>query len=181
MWQRLFRALFPNDSTAVAQAENPEGFYVYRVRLPEGIKDVMSLAPDAFEAGLRPEAIIGVFTEPVERGAGLAVANFRPNTVFVELLHDVVATQAPTLPDLQAEARRQGSGRVYVIDARTPTPEDQVPPEDIIGGFEVKDGAVVPGSYQAGPKHQIFSSRGLFKLEPTLHARLMERLTKSRP
>ena len=108
----------------------------------------------------------------------MTVANFRPNKPFVELLHGVIAMHAPNLPGLKAEARRQGAGWVYLIDARTPTPDGEVPPHDIIGAFEVQDSAIVPGSYQPNANHQILSSQGLFQLEPTLQEQLMERITK---
>lgn len=110
----------------------------------------------------------------------VTVANFRPNKPFVDLLHGVIAAQGPELPALQAEARRQVSGWIYVIDGRTPTPDGEVPPHDIIGVFEVKTGAIVPNSYQANPNHRILSADGLFRLEPTLHERLMERVTSRR-
>jgi hypothetical protein len=59
-----------------------------------------------------------------------------------------------------AEAARLGNGWVYIIDQRTPTPGGQVPPEDIIGAFEVKDGDILPGSYRASPNHMILSPNG---------------------
>jgi hypothetical protein len=96
----------------------------------------------------------------------------------VDTFHDVIASEGPTLPGLQAEARRRWTGWVYLIDARTPTPAGAVPPSDIIGAFEVRDGRVVPKSYQPNANHLLVSSNGLFKLEPALHERLVERLLK---
>jgi hypothetical protein len=64
---------------------------------------------------------------------------------------------------------------VYVIDQRTRTPQGAVPPEDIVGRFEVKGGQVVPGSYRPSPKHMILSSCGFFELgelQPYLLAEL---------
>jgi hypothetical protein len=79
---------------------------------------------------------------------------------------------------LQAEARRQHTGWLYVIDARTPTPAREVPAYDIIGAFEVREGTVVPQSYQPNGNHRLFSSNGLFKLDSTLHEKLMNRVIK---
>lgn len=154
-------------------------FYVYRVRFPEGFRDVASLLPLdlGFAFGLAAEVIVGAWTT-LQEGDSITDAGFQANRHFVQLLHDVVATEAPTLPALQAEARRQYTGWVYLIDARTPTPGGEVPPSDIVGAFEVKEGVIVPQSYQPNANHRLLSSNGFFKLEPSLHQRLMERLVK---
>jgi hypothetical protein len=80
------------------------------------------------------------------------------------------------LPGLSAEAKRQGEGLVCVVDQRTPTPQGAVPPEDIVGVFEIKNGQVVPGSYQASPKHMILSANGFFRLGSELQPCLLEEL-----
>jgi hypothetical protein len=97
----------------------------------------------------------------------------------VDFLHVVIARRGPELPGLVAAARSQGDGWVYIIDQRTPTPGDAVPPEDIVGAFEVKAGEVVPGSYWPNPKHAILSARGFFQLGDELQACLLEELAKA--
>ena len=72
--------------------------------------------------------------------------------------------------------RYEADGWVYLIDGRTRTPGGAVPPEDIIGAFEVRGGRIVPGSYQAGPRHRILSRDGFFRLSPDLEAALLEEL-----
>ena len=63
---------------------------------------------------------------------------------------------------------------MYVIDLRTPGgPQGQVPPEDIVGAFEVKDGALCPDSYQANENHEIYSEDGLVRLPPSLQDALL--------
>jgi hypothetical protein len=180
MWDKILKVTLPGRSTEAPSTAVSSGFHVYRVKLPEGLKDVVSLVPQeaAFESGFASEAIVGVCTQLLEKGDRITVANFRPNKQFVELLHGIIAAQGPQLPALQAEARRQVAGWVYIIDGRTPTPGGEVPPHDIIGVFAVKDGAIVPNSYQPNPNHRILSTDGLFQLEPTLRARLMERVTR---
>jgi hypothetical protein len=91
-------------------------------------------------------------------------------------MHGVIARRGPELPGLIAEARRLCDGWVYVIDQRTRTPQDAVPPEDIVGAFEVKGGQVVPGSYRPGPKHMILSADGFFRLGSELLPCLLEEL-----
>jgi hypothetical protein len=146
----------------------------------EGFEDVVSLLPHqlVFASGLAAEVIVGGCTSLLEKGDSITDANFRQNRLFVDLLHDVIATEAPTLPALQAAVGQQHTGWIYLIDARTPTPGGEVPLCDIIGAFEVKEGVIVPQSYWRNADHRLFSSNGLFKLEPTLHQRLMERLMK---
>ncbi len=68
---------------------------------------------------------------------------FARNRVFVEFMHAVIARNAPEMPGFIAEAKRQGNGWVYIIDQRTPTPLGAVPPEHIVGVFEIKNGQVV--------------------------------------
>jgi hypothetical protein len=179
MW-KLFKRLISGrkvDSTSMA---TDGSFYVYRVQSPEGSRDVISLlAHDlVFASGLAEETIVGACTQPIENGDPITEANFQPNEHFLQLLHNVIAAEAPKLPDFQAEAKRQGAGWIYVIDARTPTPAGEVPPHDIIGAFEVRDGIAVQSSYQPNSNHQLFSSHGIFQLERSLHDKLMERLMK---
>jgi len=91
-------------------------------------------------------------------------------------MHRVIARRGPELPGLIAEARRQSDGWVYVIDQRTRTPQGAVPPEDIIGAFEVRGGQVVPDSYRPFPSHIILTGDGFFRLEAELQACLLQEL-----
>jgi hypothetical protein len=90
----------------------------------------------------------------------------------------VIARHAPDNPDLKAAAARQGQGYIVVIDRRTATPGGSVPPEDIMGVFEVKDGSVVPGSYRASPNHRLLTADGFFQLDRFLDERLHQELAK---
>jgi hypothetical protein len=130
-----------------------------------------------FAHGLPPEAIVGVLLRPLEPGEASTPALFARNRVFVDFMHEVIARRGPGLPGLIAEARRQGTGWVYIIDQRTPDPNGRVPPEDIVGGFAVEGGQIVAGSYQRSPKHQILSPAGFFRLGSELQACLLEELT----
>jgi hypothetical protein len=178
MWKQLLKLLTGARTDPVPADSN--AYYVYRVKLPEGFRDVVSLVPHdtVFASGLTEEAIIGDCTQLLHKNGRITDTNFRPNKPFVDLLHNVIATHALTLPGFQAEARRQHSGCLYVIDARTPAPAGEVPAYDIIGAFEVREGTVVPQSYQPNGNHRLFSSNGLFKLDPTLREKLMDRVIK---
>jgi hypothetical protein len=154
------------------------GVYVCRVQTADGDRDYVTLLPpeSACSCGLAPEAIIGVLSHPLADGESMTPHNFARNRLFVEFLHAVIARRGPSLPGLIAEAKRQGDGWVYLIDERTPTPGGAVPPEDIIGAFEVRGGQVVTGSYRASPGHRILSRGGFFRLSPDLRAVLLEEL-----
>jgi hypothetical protein len=153
-------------------------FYVCRVETPEGQQDYVTLLPPeiAFRSGLAPEAIVGVLSHPLEPDERITPDVFVRNRIFVDFLHQVIARHASNQPGFQEETKRIGKGWVYVIDQRTPTPRGAVPPEDIIGAFEVKDGEVVLGSYRASPQHRILSANGFFRLDAELHRCLLNEL-----
>jgi hypothetical protein len=93
-----------------------------------------------------------------------------------DFMHGVIARRGPHLAGLIAEARRQGQGWVVVVDQRTPTPQGAVPPEDIVGVFEVRDGKIVPDSYRASPKHLILLRNGFVQLGAELEPCMLEEL-----
>ena len=136
------------------------------------------LPPEVFsKAGASGEAIVGALPRGDGNGDGsISPDGFVPNEVFSRFLHTVVAEHAASLPAIQAEAERIGNGWVYIIDRRTPTPEGPVPPEDIIGGFQVTGGRAVPGSYVAGESHRLLTERGFFHLDDGLHKKLVDEL-----
>jgi len=152
--------------------------HVFRVATPDGPKDYVALIPPdvAFEKGLPPEAVVGVLLETMEAGNEIRPENFVRNRVFVDFLHSVVARYGPDQPDCLAEAARLGDGWVYVIDQRTPTPSGAVPPEDVIGAFQVANGGVIPGSYEPSPAHRILSANGFLQLSDDLLERLLAEL-----
>jgi hypothetical protein len=157
------------------------GLYVYRVKFPDGMMDVVTLVPPALadNGGLAADAIIGVREGAEVATEPITAENLKPNPNFALLLHDVVATHAPDLPALRDAARRQGAGRVHVVDARAKTSAADAPPQDILGSFEVKDGTIVADSYQQNPGHQLFSADGIFRLDPALHLQLMARVVRA--
>jgi hypothetical protein len=127
--------------------------------------------------GLPREAMAGILV-----GGQYSVEAFRLNPLFVQFLHDVVRTFGPDDPELQHAATRQGEGWVYVIDLRTAEgPRGHVPPEDIIGAFEVAEGRILPDSYRANDGHRVFTDRGLVRLPPFLRAAWVRALTPLPP
>jgi hypothetical protein len=153
---------------------------IFQVKTPDGLKDFASLlsVQEAFSGGIMPEAIIGELSEPPQPDGPISPSGFVRNRLFVELLHSIVAREAPKQKSFQLEAKRQMEGWVYVIDQRTPNPKGDVPNDDVIGAFEVKNGKIVDGSYVANKNHRILSNRGFFDLGTELYEHLLAELRK---
>jgi len=99
-----------------------------------------------------------------------SIGAFRTNVRFVEFLHEVIRTTGPTVQDLIATAVNQQDGWVYVTDLRTPDgPQGRVPPEDIIGAFEVRSGTISPDSYRPSSEYRVYTHNGLLVLPATFH------------
>jgi hypothetical protein len=150
---------------------------LFRVDTAEGPKDYVTCLSHehVMKHGLPAAAVIGVLLRPLESDEAVTPTVFARNRIFVEFMHSVIARRGPELPGLIAEAEREGEGWVYVIDQRTPTPQEAVPPEDIVGAFEVKNGKV-SGLYRASPQHMILSDNGFFRLGLELQPCLLEEL-----
>jgi hypothetical protein len=151
--------------------------YVFTVRTPDGLKSLASIVPPEVVSarGLSEREIVGEVLARPDSGDTLDPEAFIQNPKFVALVHTVVARHGFEQDEGRAEARRIGQGSVWVIDQRTATPQGDVPTEDIIGGFEVQDGQLVPGGYQPNPNYRLFTSRGFFQLGAAL-PRLLDEL-----
>jgi hypothetical protein len=166
------------EDNSVSYVELP--ISICEVCAADGTKYYVTLAsPDAaFNRGLAPEEIVGVLLMPPKGGERITPDNFARNKAFVDFMHDTISTCAHTLSELAASAKRQGEGWIYILDGRTPTPNGTVPPEDIIGAFQVKDGQLVPASYQRNSNHTILSERGFVRLDGELMERLLAALSR---
>jgi hypothetical protein len=159
----------------------PSSVYVYRVSVEGEMRDYASILPPetARRAGLPGAAIVGAFTERRPDG-GVVMDSFSANPAFLELLNAVVGRHGPDEPALAEEARRLGSGYVYVIDGRTPDPSAPMRAEDVIGAFQVRDGEVVRDPYLQNPQYRLLTANGFFRLSDTLHAQLLEEIEQRR-
>lgn len=151
---------------------------VCEVATPEGKVAYVTLASadEAGRQGLVTQQIIGQLLDPARTEQLFEPDNFARNRAFVEFMHEVIRKHAPGVPGLIDAARAQANGWVFIIDGRTPTPQGPVPPEDIVGGFQVEDGAMIADSYQPNPNHRILSARGFFQLDAALQAHLLDEL-----
>ncbi|RIB05658.1 hypothetical protein C2G38_2023486 [Gigaspora rosea] len=111
----------------------------------------------------------------------LEIGNFRENNKFIKFLHQVIADNVTDAdPQLQALAKYQQNGWLHIagelylnqLICRIPYPED------IFGMVQVKDGQIVPDTYQPMPTHRILTTNGLFTLNGPFQEKLIERLSK---
>ena len=143
---------------------------VFEVRTKDGFVGMVSpLSHElVFKKGMPEKAVFGTVPAGTDR---ILPSNFTANPTFIEFLQGFVAEHMPSLMAFVQEARRLGDGHVYLIDYRTPDVHSDVPPEDILGVFEVKSGE--PVSYETNPNYRLFTERGFFVLHPELEARLL--------
>lgn len=158
-----------------------------KVRKPDGdFATVISyFEPDVLNDldGLPGEFVCG----EIRDAADLEDENFdfRPeqvqeNPVFTSFLHEFIATQANLNEELKEAAREQKEGFVYMIDQRTPDAESDVPPADIIGAFEIEDGAITPESYSPNPEHQMVTEDGLVEIGEDLREAMLQYYKQTR-
>lgn len=123
------------------------------------------LSPEqVHQHGLLPEAVLGEISALLP---SMTPEQFEDNPTFVALLHQIVQTHAPQLPDLQALAQAQGTGVVPVVDERTAAGE-AITQEDVLGQFEVTRGEIKPASYKPNPAYRILTDKGPLQLPPAL-------------
>jgi hypothetical protein len=138
----------------------------------------ISTAGAAFERGLIPEQIVGQLASLLPENRPIDPDGFASNPAFVDFLHEVIRGHSVSDPELIASAIRQVDGWIYVLDGRTPTPDGAVPPEDILGAFQVRAGQIVQESYQPNAGHKILSRRGFVQVPSSLQQRLLDELAK---
>jgi hypothetical protein len=170
-------------SLAMAQPPSYAPANVYEVDQAGRRQSVLSLLPrdEVFQRGLAGPAILGSLRVSPAQGGEVTPDNFVPNPRFVAFLQDFLGRTAPTDPAFARAAQSQGDGWIYIIDRRTPTPMGEVPAEDILGGFEVRGGVLVEGSWRPMQSHRLLTARGLFRLDGFLAPRLLEALQRLPP
>lgn len=130
------------------------------------------LTPEqAEQVGLVSEAVLG------DVGAllpSMTPDQFEQNEDFVNQLQEVVREIAPQLPELQAQATTQATGRVVVVDGRAAGQEEAA--EDILGSFEVVRGELLPERYTPNPHYLLLSDKGVVTLPPLLEEALLAKV-----
>jgi hypothetical protein len=155
--------------------------FVFQVDVGAEVQEVVSILDPgtAFARGLRTEAILGVLRPATTGYDRITPERFQENPAFVEYLRALISDRICEVEGLRRAARRLGEGHVYLIDERTPQPDGQVPPADILGAVKVQDGRLVTASYQHNPNHRLLTKDGFLRLpaeletilESAIHAR----------
>lgn len=124
--------------------------------------------------GLPPEAVCGQFDSD-----NLSPEHFRVNPVFVEFMHTCIRTKGIELQSLRNAANQQKKGYLYIIDFRTPDGiMGNVPPEDIVGAFQVENGVIIKNSYRRNDAHKIYTKNGLVKLPKDIRELVINQIKK---
>jgi hypothetical protein len=133
---------------------------------------------------LIPESIIGWTNSTTPESVHL---DFREQSAFLKFLHNTIATYVDNYERcqyLRTKAKLFKSGWMHIEDERALIPLGRTPdPDDIIGYCLVRDGKIIPGSYQAMPTHRLFSHLGEFRLPDPIYrfvlSKLIERLERA--
>ena len=128
-----------------------------------------------FKYGLIDAVIIGE-VEKSDSGEMDFINTFKENSLFKKTIFNFIETEAINEPSLITEAKKQNNGWVYIIDQRTPTPEGEVPPSDIMGAFEVTNGNL--GNFKANQNYQLKSDNGFTNFGEALNIKMNAYLTK---
>jgi hypothetical protein len=133
---------------------------------------------EIFERGLISEAIAGKFLVEGELDENTVMdgSNFSQNPAYLKIMHKVIGEYGPQHSALIAEAKRQMNGVVAVIDRRVKNPNDRVPPEDIIGLFEVKESMLM--QYQANPNYILWTDKGFSNIDAKFAPLIIQEIRK---
>jgi hypothetical protein len=157
------KKLFVGRSGGAVGGGQELGEYIYEVKNPatgEIEFHLSFISPDhVFERGMPGQAVLGLLTAGPDH---FDREHFVPNRLFREFYHEVLAGNVARCPDLIEEAKRRKSGHIFIIDPRTPTPNGDVPPEDIVGAVAVDDGEVA--GYEGNPNFEVYGANGPMRI-----------------
>ncbi|KNC87570.1 hypothetical protein SARC_00335 [Sphaeroforma arctica JP610] len=118
----------------------------------------------------RGPAVIGW----LKRGCSVTPANFEDNKEFIRFFQKVVGDNIVDDEDHKYLAQMIDVGWMHVNDPRNPPYQNRIAEhEDILGSVRVAEGKMVPGTYEPMPVHRVVSPKGLMRLQPFLHDRLL--------
>jgi hypothetical protein len=145
------------------EGQNDESTYLY------------CILPQAFisEHGLLNVAVVGKFLDTqTDKDDNLVVDSFEANPDFVHLLHQLLGDLGRQSKALIMQAtRQQEDSWVYIIDQRVKDTSAAIAPEDIIGGFKVKNGKL--DEYAGNPGHVLLTKEGIFQIGSELKTELI--------
>ncbi len=153
----------------------PDKIFIYDVTNEDGAQAYYA-SPLPYEHalanGVPPEAVMGELTNGPDK---FNPESFEQNPSFLEFLAGVICKHSVNDPDLLlAETERQQDGYVYLFGKRSPTLDDRVPPEEIMGGVEIKHGLM--HRFHASPNYRLLTQDGFLHLDDWLYQRLIAEL-----
>lgn len=143
--------------------------YVYQAARDGADQHLVAVVEPALvrERGLVPEVILGAVTAGAGAKPTITPEAFTQNRAFVMFLEALVRDHIGQVDGIRREAQRLGDGHVYLVDGRTPDPGGTVPPQDVIGAVEARNGVPLDGTYQHNPNHRLLTGDGFFVLPPS--------------
>lgn len=115
------------------------------------------------QIGLPKDSICGFLTEPSQTVAPKQFVEY-PN--FVDAILGICRDHVD--PQLVVVASRIHEGNVVLIDQRSPDVDADIPTEDIIGSYRIKNGSVC--EFSPNPNYRLVTARGCFQLTPWLRS-----------
>ena len=174
---RINMVQFKN-GTQTMQTFDEENFYLIEINENGAKKHYLSLfLPDDFDGQEIPqEAIIGrlkTFDPSVK--PPFTSDNFVVNLAFIKFLHEVIKHRGSEDPELIAVAQEQGEGMGIMADRRC-IKAGNLEREDVIGAFEIKNGKIIPESYEENESYEVNSEKGFMILGSWLEGVLLEEI-----
>ena len=118
-------------------------------------------------AKLSSKAIIGFVVNPE---LPVSFENTRFNPAFIDHFHKTIVFFAQVNDGVIQLVEEKQNGFIYITDKRSKDSEPHA--QDIIGSFEVQNGALVHGSYEPNATYKLITADGGFELQPELEALL---------
>jgi hypothetical protein len=155
---------------------------VARIQLPgKPLQDIITAAAvDIFKQGMAPEVVFGSLNKLTNLEdsadnleAGFGPENFAANPAFKTFLYASIAKHVPDLPEYQRQAQVLQNGWLYLIDGRAGDSVEFVGPQDVIGAFFVRNGAMKSNWYRPNSRHRLYTSAGFFQLSETLTSKIV--------
>jgi hypothetical protein len=121
---------------------------------------VVALAGARDDAPVPAHAIVGQMK--LAAGGAPDWHSFQKNRTFLDFYTRFMRGELPTKPEMLERARVKPGEYIYVIDARTPTPEGEVPWVDIVGHYQTKtDGTAKSETFEYNEEHLLVRGEGL--------------------
>ncbi|CED84915.1 Phosphoinositide-specific phospholipase C [Phaffia rhodozyma] len=147
----------PSDSSALDETPDPLHYHV----LPSVSRVALSFlsTPPAIPTS---STILGYLPLSLANNQDVGLNDFEENKPFVGKLQQAVRECLEEGEErISAEASGRGEGWVHVCDDRNyPMPSRTGEPEDLIGSVYVKDGKVVPSTYQPMNSYRVLTNNG---------------------